>query len=124
MVVTACFGVFFYGQQLGDNAGKKKHAVLLAKEGMEAMRAIRNHADALPDDGTYGLYTGDTTWQLIATPDTPQSGFTRTITVETVDAYTKKVSVNIAWQQTTTREGSFSIIGYLTPWTAVIDDTP
>ncbi len=122
MVVTACFGVFFYGQQLGANASVKRRAVFLAKEGIEAMRSIRNQTDTLPDEGSYGLTATEAIWQLTETPDVTND-LTRTITVETIDDYTKKITVDITWQHTGT-DGSFFMISYLTPWTVTIDDIP
>ncbi len=124
LVATACLGVFFYGQNLARNAGKKMQAVFLAEEGLEAMRAIRNHTNALPDDGVYGLDTSAATWQLTENPDTPIEGFTRSLTVSTLDVTTKQIIVTIDWFSTANNPGSYSLTSDLTAWTAGIDNTP
>ena len=69
-------------------------ARLLAGEGIEAMRAIRDTDFSQVAPGTYGIIWDGTAWDLV--DDATEIGmFTRTVTVESYDADTREVSVAV-----------------------------
>ncbi len=119
LVVTACFGAFFYGQEVTRSAGKKMQAVFLAQQAVEALRAMRNSTHLLPEDGTYGLDTGQSGWALRDAPDNPVGDLTRTIEITAIDGTKKNVVITIAWP-TRTGDQAFILRTILTDWQSVI----
>jgi len=67
-----------------------QQALLLAKEGIEATRAMRDNDFNPLADGAHGITFGTSTWAFTGTSDTA-SGFTRTVTVSAFDHRTKKI---------------------------------
>ena len=67
-----------------------QQALLLAKEGIEATRAMRDNDFNPLADGTHGISFGTNTWAFTGTSDTA-NGFTRTVTVSAFDYRTKKI---------------------------------
>ncbi len=116
LIVTGFFIAIVYSQQSIDVTGDRARALLLADEGIEAVRSIRDSQfESLPADGTYGLQVASGTWQLSGASDTTD-GFTRIITLSTVDADTKEVTSVVTWQQTVQRSGSVQVASRLTNW--------
>src|SRR5688572_29868315 len=54
-LVTALIGAIVYGRASTAAAGDRARAVILAEEGVEAVRNLRDAAYANLTDGTYGL---------------------------------------------------------------------
>lgn len=118
-LVTAFVGAYIYGQDSTSSAGRRDRAVYIAKEGLEAVRSIRDDAFSNLVDGTYGLAISSNQWVLNGSSDTTDI-FTRQITIATVDADTKQVSCDVTWQQNPQRAGDVSLVTYLTNWQANI----
>ncbi len=121
LLVTALVGSYLYGQEAVALAGSRSRAMLLADEGLEATRNIRDSAVAfanLPDSVGTGLSTVGNQWGFSSSSDT--SGvFSRQTIVSTVDAYRKSITTNVTWQQNTQRTGAVSLVTRLTNWTRI-----
>jgi len=115
MFVTILTGNLIYSRQSTVFAGDRSRAAFLAEEGLEAVRNIRDADFANLVDGTYGLATSSNEWIFSGSSDS-RGVFTREINISTVDADTKEVSADINWQQTAQRNGSLSLVTYLTNW--------
>lgn len=100
-------------------AGERTQAVLLAKEGLEAARSIRDDDFANLIDGTHGIAISANTWIFSDSEDITNI-FKRRITVSTVDADTKKITSTVVWREPPERPGSTTLITYLTNWVAPI----
>jgi len=125
VVAVAVFVVFvvvftaalIVGKESSALAGARGRAVLIAEEGIEATRNIRDAAFSNLSDGTYGLAISSSTWTFSESSDTVGI-FSRTITIATIDSNTKKVTATVTWQQNPTRTGSVKLDSYLTNWAA------
>jgi prepilin-type N-terminal cleavage/methylation domain-containing protein len=120
LFVTALVGVYLYGQEATAIAGNRARAAMLAEEGLEAVRNIRDAGFSNLVDGSYGLSTISNQWNLSSAPDT--SGiFSRQIAISPIDSKRKSVTANITWQQNPERIGSLSLTTQLTNWLIAAD---
>lgn len=117
LLVTALVGAYLYGQEASSLAGNRARAVMLAEEGLEAVRNIRDPAYINLSDGTHGLTTTSNQWDLSGSSDTTDI-FTRQIIISSVDAKRKSVTANVTWQQNPQRTGLVSLTTRLTNWIA------
>ncbi len=117
LLTTALVGAYLYGEEATMLAGNRARANLLAEEGLEAVRNIRDPAYANLTDGTYGLTTAGNQWNLSGASDT-NGIFTRQVVISTVDTKRKSVTANVTWQQNPQRTGSVSLVTRLTNWIA------
>lgn len=117
LLVTALVGAYLYGQESTTLAGNRARATLLAEEGLEAVRNIRDPAFVNLTDGTYGLTTTSNQWNLSGSSDT-NGIFTRQVIVSSVDSKRKSVTANVTWQQNPQRTGTVSLATRLTNWIA------
>lgn len=118
LLVTGLVGVYLYGQEATALAGSRVRAVMLAEEGLEVTRNIRDAAYTNLVDGTYGLATSSDQWIFSTSSLDIIGGFTRQVTIATVDAKRKLITSNVSWQQNQQRAGSVSLISRLTNWMA------
>ena len=114
LIITASIGSLLYGQESTALAGKRARAAILAEEGLEAVRNIRDSGTTLTD-GIYGLSASGSTWQLSGSQDV-QDIFTRQITIETIDTYRKQITSQITWSQNLQRNGILELTTRLTDW--------
>ncbi|MDP2656078.1 MAG: prepilin-type N-terminal cleavage/methylation domain-containing protein [bacterium] len=115
LLVTALVGAYLYGQEATALAGSRARATMLAEEGLEAVRNIRDSTFNSLTDGTYGLSVTSNQWIMSGTEDV--SGiFTRQITISTVDADRKAVVSAVTWPQNDQRTGSVVLTTRLTNW--------
>ena len=115
LLVTALVGAYLYGEESSASAGARARATMLAEEGLEAIRNIRDAGFANLTDGTYGLSTAGNQWNLSGSQDTSDI-FTRQITIAPVGAGRKSVTANVTWQQNPQRSGLVSLASRLTHW--------
>ena len=119
MIVTAFAGVYFYGQESTLSAGNHTRAVILANEGLEALRNIRDSGFANLPIGTYGLVLSGSQWTLSGSQDV--SGiFTRQVIISSVDANRKNIVINVTWQQNPQSVGIVSLPTRITNWIAPV----
>ncbi len=120
LFLTAFAGVFSYSIQTSTLSGDRARAIMVAEEGQEAVRSIKNVNFSNLIDGTYGLAYSNNAWFFSGSQDI--SGiFTRSVTVSTIDAFRKNITVAVTWQQTPSRIGSVSTSARLTNWKTILN---
>jgi len=117
LFVTALAGAYFYGQESSALSGNRVRAVMLADEGLEAVRNIRDEAFTNLTDGTHGLAISSNQWGFSGSSDIVDI-FTRQLIIATVDSDRKSVTSQITWQQNPQRSGSVAAATYFTNWAA------
>ncbi|MCX6795324.1 MAG: hypothetical protein NT165_01145 [Candidatus Falkowbacteria bacterium] len=117
LIVTAIAGAYLYGEQATMLSGSRQRAVMLAEEGVEAVRNIRDPLFTNLVDGTYGLIMSGNQYNLSGASDS-DGFFTRSINIATVDSKRKDITSTVTWQQNPQRSGSISITSRLTNWIA------
>lgn len=120
LFVTAFAGSFYYGLQSSVIAGDRSQAILLAEEGQEAVRSMKNVNFANITDGAHGLVYSNNAWSFSSTQDV-SGPYTRQVVISTIDANRKSISTTISWQQAPGRVGSITTEGRLTNWKTVFN---
>jgi len=115
LLVTAFVGVYLYGQESTMLAGNRARATMLAEEGLEAVRNIRDADFVNLTNGTYGLTTTNHQWNLSGSQDVTDI-FTRQIIISTIDTNRKLVTANVIWQQNPQRTGLVSLVTRFSNW--------
>ena len=115
LVAATVIGAVVYAQDSIITSGQANRASLLAEEGIEAVRNIRDQNFANLADGVYGLAKSGNTWTLVATPDVTEI-FTRTITITSTSPTVKQVVSEITWRKNRQRTGDIAILANLTDW--------
>lgn len=119
LLVTIFIGAYLYGQESTALAGNRARAVMLASEGIEAVRNIRDENFTNLVDGTYGLAVSGGQLVLSGSSDITDI-FTRSVTISTVDSDRKSVTSNVSWAQNAQRNGQVSLASRLTYWMRVV----
>lgn len=117
LLVTALAGAYLLGQETTALAGSRARAGLLAEEGLEATRNIRDAGWANLIDGAHGLAVAGNQWTFSGTQDTSDI-FTRQLSIATVDAKRKTITSQVTWQQNQQRAGAVTLTTRLTNWLA------
>lgn len=115
LLVTALVGAYLYGQESTALAGNRARAVMLAEEGLEATRNIRDATFVNLTGGNHGLATVGNQWAFSGTSDTVDI-FTRHIVISPVDTKRKSVTSTVTWQQDEQRSGTISLASRFTDW--------
>lgn len=117
-VLTTVFTfAFIYGNETAILAGSQNRASLLAEEGLEVVRNIRDENFNNLQDGNFGLEISGGQWQLVPGADTMDI-YTRQITISSVgdSTSTKDVSSTVTWQQNLQRTGSVTLNARFFNW--------
>lgn len=117
LLVTVLIGAYLYGQESTALAGNRARAIMLAEEGLEATRNIRDKGYANLILGTNGLATSSNQWVFSGISDATDI-FTRSIDISSTGYgdNKRKVIVNVTWQQNPQRTGVVSLTSRLTNW--------
>ncbi len=115
LFVTVLVGGYLYGQESTVLAGNRAQAVLLAEEGLEVARNMRDADFANIPSGRYGLERSDTQWDLSDSPDITGI-FARSLTITDEDAERKTIACTVSWQQNPSRSGAVTLVTRLTNW--------
>ena len=115
LIITALVGAFLYGQESTVLSGQRARAVILAEEGLEATRNIRDESFLNLANGSHGLVISSNEWAFSGSSDTNDI-FTREIQVSEVNSNTKQVISKVFWQQNLQRAGLVFLTTYLTNW--------
>lgn len=115
LLLTALGGMFFYVNDSVVLAGARARAVMLATEGLEAVRNIRDADFSSLSPGTHGLAISSNQWIFSGVSDTTDI-FTREIIITNIDAERKSITTNVTWAQNLQRSGTVSFTTYLTDW--------
>ncbi|MEK7153509.1 MAG: hypothetical protein AAB834_06170 [Patescibacteria group bacterium] len=117
-LVTALIGAIVYGRSSTASAGERARATILAEEGVEAVRSIRDAGYANLTDGTFGLVQSGGQWTLSGSSDATGI-FTRQVAIAPVDSVRKSVTVTVSWPQGSTTAQT-TATSRLTNWLASI----
>lgn len=117
-MVVALIGGMVYGRQSTDEAGHRARAVMLAEEGLEATRNIRDANYANLANGTYGLVQSGNTWTLSGTSDIAGI-YTRQVTIASNGTDRKQVSSTVTWPRSS-GTSSVTVRTQLTNWMSAI----
>jgi Tfp pilus assembly protein PilV len=79
---------------LAKHGNNELQAILVAKEGIDAVRSIRDNDFNLLIDGTHGIALTASGWGFSGASDTA-NGFTRTLLIEPFDVRTKKITSTV-----------------------------
>lgn len=115
IVVTTFTGALLYGQESAVLAGARARAVLIASEGIEAVRSMRDSDFANLANGTHGLALMGGVWTLTGSSDVTDQ-FTRTITIADAGTSRKSITSTVTWQQNAQRIGTVVLQTELTDW--------
>jgi prepilin-type N-terminal cleavage/methylation domain-containing protein len=114
VLVTGIIGAFVYGRASNADAGNHQRAMMLAEEGLEGVRNVRDASFTNLTDNTFGLAESGGVWTLSGTSDTTDI-FTRTVAITAVDTNRKEVVVTVSWGSQ-----SVSVTGRLSNWMAAL----
>lgn len=115
MLVTALASAVLYGQQVTAMAGNRVQAALLVDEGMVAVESMRDINYAGLSDGVYGLSRTEGQWVLVTEPDVTGI-FTRTLSLTDIGPGTKRLTVQVTWEQSAVRSGEVLAETQLSDW--------
>lgn len=107
------------GQVNTEMAGKRARAAIIAEEGIEATRNIRDDDYTNLTNGTHGLAISSDTWTFSGSSDVTD-GFTRSVTIADVETDKKSVTSTVTWTQNQQRSGSITLVSYLTNWAKIV----
>jgi len=97
-------------------AEEETQASLLAYEGIEGTKSIRNQSYANLTNGDHGLSKTGNTWSFSGSSDV-NGKYTRTVNVsDGSDSETKKIISTVSWSFTPTRNNNVVYTAYLTDW--------
>lgn len=96
------------------NSGNKYRAEVLAEEGLEAARNIRDNSFANLADGTYGISSSGSAYSFSGSQDTKDI-FTRKVYVSTINSKTKEIKSEIKWTDSGGNQ-TISLSDQLTDW--------
>jgi prepilin-type N-terminal cleavage/methylation domain-containing protein len=111
---------FIYGIESVTSAGARTRASMIALEGIEATRSIRDNDFAGLSAGSHGITLSNGKWILSGSEDVID-GFTRTITISDIDSTRKNIVSEVIWQQGP-RDGSVSLATRLTDWNSIVPE--
>jgi hypothetical protein len=117
LFLAVLVGAIVFSQESQFAAGERGRANIVASEGLEALRNIRDERFSLLSDGSgLGLSTTSGRWNLSGSPDTVDESLTRSVGIESVGLYRKKISATTTWETPTGQVNTASVITYLTDW--------
>jgi len=123
IIVTGLTSAFVYTYKSVTHASNRERALLLAQEGLEATRNIRDSGYQNLSDGTRGIAIQNNQWFFSGSQDTTE-GFTRSLQIASVDTKRKDATSTVTWEQGFGRTASVSLATRLTNWLAVRHGTP
>ncbi|HAZ17126.1 MAG: Outer membrane adhesin like protein [Parcubacteria group bacterium GW2011_GWA2_43_13] len=115
LLITALVGAYLYGQEATVFAGNRARSVMLAEEGLEAVRNIRDAGFSNLTGGIFGLIISDNQWDLSGSSDVSDI-FTRQLVISAVDTGRIHATSNVTWQQNPQRNGEVSLITRFSDW--------
>ena len=121
--VIASTMLLFMTSQITDvtTSRESNRAILIAEEGMEAARTIRDLDWSALDTGTHGLIYQNDVWGFSGTSDT-EDGYVRTLTVTETAPNERQVDVQVDWMGADERPQTFVLSSVLTNWRNLVID--
>jgi len=115
LIAAALVGALSYGVQSPQVAGASSRALLLAEEGLEAARNLRDTSYAGLTAGTYGLAPAGGIWTLSGTSDT-NGIFERHLDIADIDATHKIVTSTVSYKTSASGTSTVALATFLTNW--------
>jgi hypothetical protein len=116
IAVTTIAHLFLGSHYSAIHSLEKTQAILLAKEGIEAVRSIRDaNFENITTTTNAGIVLVDNKWTLQNAPDKIDK-FTRRIDIGEVDTGIWQVTSTVTWISPTGRQFAVSLSEYLTSW--------
>ena len=112
---TVAYQARLSSHRLLERESNKTKAVLLAEEGIEAVRSIRDTDFNNLSDGVNGLNHTASVWSFSGTEDTTDSKFTRSVTISSADSDSKRVTTKVDWSERGVNN-SVTLTSILTNW--------
>lgn len=119
LLTIAFAGIYIYGEESSTLSGARQRAVMLAREGIEATKNIKDADFANLSDGVHGISASGGIWSFAGVQDVTDI-FTREIVISSLDGYRKSVTSNVFWTQNAQRAGSISLSTRLTNWVRTV----
>lgn len=91
-------------------------AQLLASEGIEVTKILRDNNFEYLTEGTHGLILEDGIWSLFGTEDSIPPGFTRSIMINDVTSGIKEIVSTVTWTDSSQVPRDVSYNAYITDW--------
>jgi len=114
--VAAVSSLFLSSHISSSQSAERAQAIFLAKEGIEAVRAIRDFNFENLTNGAYGIELVGGKWQTTGDwPDTTEDKFERTIEIGDVQEGVKIITSTVEWQSISGAR-SVSFNEHLTDW--------
>lgn len=120
LFMVAMTGVLIYGRESASTSGARARAVLLAEEGIEAVKNMRDNSMSNLVDGTHGLSLVGGEWQLSGSADAVDE-FTREIEISNVSGL-RHVTARVTWSQNAQRTGDVELTSMLSNWRVPLGD--
>jgi len=115
LIITAFAGIQLYGYEAKIRASLRARAIMLAEEGLEAVRNIRDENFSNLTDGTFGLASFGGVWTFSGSRDMTEI-YERNIIIASIDADRKTVRAIVSWAQNPQRTGSVTLTTRFTNW--------
>ncbi len=97
-------------------ATDRTEALFYAKEGISAVRSLRDNSWASLTNGEHGLDNSSAPPFFSGSSDEIDSKYTRVVTVSEISSSTKNIAINISWDLTPARIASTTLETVLTDW--------
>lgn len=121
IIVTPFIYLIIDSQKNLVSASEVTRSTLIAEEGLEAVRYLRDLDYATLVDGTYGIEMNAGMWSLTSNPSTVGK-FSRQIIISSVHDDMKEVVSKVTWDKGNNRAGTVFVRGrFVNPETTIID---
>ncbi|PIR77845.1 MAG: hypothetical protein COU30_00275, partial [Candidatus Magasanikbacteria bacterium CG10_big_fil_rev_8_21_14_0_10_38_6] len=119
LMVTGMVGALIYGRQSTFTTSTHGRAALIAEEGIEAVRNMRDNSFDNLENGTHGLTVSGTNWIFSGSSDLTDN-YTRQIFIDSIDSNTKIVTTTVTWQATPQSNRMITLVTRFTNWIRLI----
>lgn len=121
ILAVALGGSFIYGELSLVSTYEREKAFLIAQEGQDVVRWIRDQDFALLVAGSYGIIENTGQWEFQASPDVTDSRYTRTMTINDQSTSTKEILAQVTWQDSLQQSKTITLNSLLTNWQETIN---
>ena len=99
-------------------AEESSKALLYAREGIEAMKSIRDQSflNLTNNVGDHGVVITGGNWGFSGSSTLEEDHYTRIISISTITATTSKITSTVSWNFTETKANQIQLTTYLTDW--------
>lgn len=113
--VMSIFSLVLGSSSLARDSDPSRRASEYARQGIDAVRLIRNQDWETLQDGTYGLQFTNNSWSLVP-GNNSSNGFTRELTLTTYSGNQKILKSRVVWQPSSLRTSELTFVTALTNW--------